>query len=73
MNNIDLVRLVAGILFVLVLYVLIQRRRKRKETRAAYLTKDSLAPKIYNANGSVSWIKQRRLARQCLLQRRILC
>ena len=29
MNNIDLVRLVAGILFVLVLYVLIQRRRKR--------------------------------------------
>jgi hypothetical protein len=29
MNNIDLVRLVAGILFVVVLYVLIQRRRKR--------------------------------------------
>jgi hypothetical protein len=29
MDNIDLVRLVAGILFVVVLYVLIQRRRKR--------------------------------------------
>jgi len=29
MDNMDLVRLVAGILFVVVLYVLIQRRRKR--------------------------------------------
>ena len=29
MDNIDLVRLVAGVLFVVVLYVLIQRRRKR--------------------------------------------
>jgi hypothetical protein len=29
MDNIDVVRLVAGVLFVVVLYVLIQRRRKR--------------------------------------------
>jgi hypothetical protein len=29
MSNIDLIRLVAGVLFVVVLYVLIQRRRKR--------------------------------------------
>ena len=29
MDNTDLIRLVAGVLFVVVLYVLIQRRRKR--------------------------------------------
>ena len=29
MDNVDLVRLVAGILFLVVLFVLIQRRRKR--------------------------------------------
>lgn len=29
MNNVTLIRIVAGILFVIVLYILIQRRRKR--------------------------------------------
>jgi hypothetical protein len=29
MDNVTLIRIVAGILFVIVLYILIQRRRKR--------------------------------------------
>jgi len=29
MNNVTLIRIVAGILFVIVLYILVQRRRKR--------------------------------------------